>query len=261
MMTTSNDGIFTTETVGLQKFTMHIDELGVNTKNNSTAKYRFGMLLSLDFEDFGGYMSGKVKCNLYFEIWRLEMAVSAFATFDIVFMVSREEFSSGTIGITEYIQSIKKVWDRFNPPIKLIYDYSFEENTYDGKSEFTAEAYLINDQEDEYALLNIEVYPFPTVMRYVSFSRYSYLDWLADLGGFFTFVTGFFFVVTTRVTKLANRKESFHFAQGILPAFSLSHRNAEEIAGLRYMLMAALGITEEEYFSSNIPNSLVSFRM
>merc|ERR1719317_1171988 len=193
MMASISDGVITTEKVELQNLTMHLDELGVNMRNNTITKYRFGMLLKLDFEDFGSYMTGKVKCDFNFEIWRFEISMAAFATFDIVFMVSREEFSSGTIGITEYMQSMKKVWDRQNPPIKLIYEYSFEENTYDGKSEFTAEAYLIDAQEDEDALLNIDVYPFPTVMRYVSFTRYSYLDWLADLGGFFTFVTACFF--------------------------------------------------------------------
>merc|ERR1719317_669667 len=213
MMASISDGVITTEKVELQNLTMHLDELGVNMRNNTITKYRFGMLLKLDFEDFGSYMTGKVKCDFNFEIWRFEISMSAFATFDIVFMVSREEFSSWTIGITEYIQSIKKVWDRQNPPTDQIYGYSFEENTYDGKSKFTAEAYLLDEQVDENALLNIEVYPFLTVMHYVSFSRYSYLDWLADLGGFFTLVTGFFFFVSTRVTKLANRKENFHLAQ------------------------------------------------
>jgi len=101
-------------------------------------------------------------------------------------------------------------------------------------------------------MLNIEVYPFLSVMHYVSFHRYSYLDWLVDVGGFFTLITGLFFVLSSRVTKIANRKNNFHLNQGILPVFSLSHRNAEEIAGVRSMVMAALGITEQEYFMNNI---------
>jgi len=208
------------------------------------------MLLRVELEDFVGYMSGKLMCDLYLEMWKIDRDFSEFATFDIHFMVSRDDWSSGAIGITEFIPSMKKVWRRQNYLLDQIYSYHFEENTYDGKSDITAEAHLVDESGNSDAVLNIEVYPFPTIKHYVSYDRYSYLDWLASIGGFNTLIIGFFFFCSSRIGKLANRREHFHLQQGILPAISLVHRNAEELAGLRSMMMAALGITEQEYFST-----------
>jgi len=247
-MTTSSNETVMTDTVGLRNLTLYLDEIGVSLQNESDVIDIFGMLMRLEFVDFSGYMSGKIMCDLYLEIERLEKALSGFASFDILFMVSREEFSSGTTGITEYFRSMKRVWRRHNGLIDQIYSYVFEENTFDGVSDFTAEVYLVDEYVDQDAMLNIEVYPYPTVMHYVSFHRYSYIDWLADVGGFYTLVIGIFYLLTTRVTKLANRRDLFHRKQGILPAFSLSHRNAEEISGLRSLVMAALEISEQDYF-------------
>merc|ERR1719317_1026244 len=154
---------------------------------------------------------------------------------------------------------MKRVWRRENDLIDQIYGYVFEETTYDGVSDFTADVYLL-DEYDWYsyfdAKLNIEVYPFPTVMHYISFDRYSYLDWLADVGGFYTLVASFFFILSSRITKLAQRRENFHLNQGILPAFSLSHRNAEELCVLRSLVLAALGITEKDYFTKKSADNL-----
>jgi len=250
-MTTSSNETVMTETVGLRNLTLYLDEIGVNLQNESDVTDIFGMLMRLEFVNFKEHMSGKIMCDLYLEIERLEKALSGFALYDIMFMVSREEFNSGTIGITEYIQSMKKVWRRQNGLIDQIYSYVFEEKTFDGVSDFTAEGYLVDEYVDEDAMLNIEVYPYPTVLHYVSFHRYSYIDWLADVGGLYTLVIGIFFVFSTRITKLANRRDLFHRKQGILPVVSLSHRNAEEISGLRSLVMAAFGISEQEYFEIN----------
>merc|ERR1719317_477157 len=97
----------------------------------------------------------------------LDDAIGDFATVEILFMVSREEFDSGATGITEYLRSMKKVWRREYDQIDQIYSYVFEENTYDGKSDFTAEVHLVDELVESRALLNIEVYPFPTVVHYV----------------------------------------------------------------------------------------------
>jgi len=247
VMTTSSNGSVWTEAVGIRNFTVHIDTIGVNKQDDAVEI--FSMLLRLELEDFIGPMSGKVMCDLNLEMYHIYEDFSEFAKFDILFMVSRDDYSSGIVGITEYIPSIKKVWRSQNDLIDQIYSYHFEENTYNGKSDIRAEAHLVDEWGDEEAMLNIEVYPFPTVKHYVSYDRYSYLDWLASIGGFNTLVIGFFFFCSSRIGKLANRREHFHMQQGILPALSLAHRNAEELAGLRSMTMAALGITEQEYFS------------
>jgi len=254
MMTSTEDGIVTTKTVGLRNLTLHLDKLGHTIKDaDSNVTDIFGMLIRLEFDDFNQYMSGKIMCDLYLEMDRLEEKFGGFAAYDILFMVSREEFNSGTSGVTEYIRSMKRVWRNRNDMIDQIYSYSFEETTFDGKSDFTAEAILVDERTsgDDDTMLNIEVYPYPTIVNYVSFDRYSYMDWLADVGGYYTIAFGIFFVFSARITKVANRKDAFQRRQGILPAFSLPHRNAEELSGLRTLVLASLGITEEAYFSGD----------
>jgi len=256
MMTTSEDGTVLTKTVGLRNLTLHLDEIGTTLQDeNSEVTNIFGMLIRLEFNDFNESMSGKIMCDLYLEMDRLEEKIGGFATYDILFMVSREEFNSGTAGVTDYIRSMKKVWRNDNELMDQIYSYTFEETTFDGKSEFTAETHLVDENTDEDALLNIEVYPYPTVVNYVSFDRYSYMDWVADTGGYYTIAFGIFFLFSSRITKHANRKDAFQRRQGILPAFSLPHRNAEEISGLRTLVLASLGITEEAYFSRDFDHN------
>jgi len=250
-MTSSDDGKVRTEKVGLRNITLHLDEIGVTLQNTSAATNFFGMLLRMEFVNFGGYMSGKIWCDLYLDMEILNEAFSNFTQYDILFMVSREEFQTGSAGITEYIRSVKKVWRRTKDVLDLIYSYTFEESTFDGVSDFTAEVHLVDEKEVLDAMLNIETYPYPTVVHYVSFERYSYVDWLADMGGFYTLALGLFFVLSTQITKLANRRDIFQKRQGILPAISLTHRNAEELSQLRSLVLAALGVTEEAYFSGD----------
>merc|ERR1712060_770837 len=212
--------------------------------------------MRMEFVNFNGYMSGKIWCDLYLDMEILDEAFSNFTTYDILFMVSREEFQSGSAGITEYIRSVRKVWRRENDVIDQIYSYGFEESTFDGKSDFTAEVHLVDELVNQDAMLNIETYPYPTVVHYVSFERYSYVDWLADMGGFYTLAFGLFFVLSTQITKLANRRDVFQRRQGILPAISLTHRNAEELSQLRSLVLAALGITEKAFFSGDFERKM-----
>jgi len=256
VMSTSSEGIVESEMIGLRNLTVHLDEIAVNSQDGKDMTTLFGMLLRMEFDDLGGFMSGQVMCDLYLDIERLRSAISDFATFEIFFMVSREEYSSGTVGITEYIRSMKKVWRNQTYHIDQIFSYVYEETTFDGKSDFTTEVTLVDNSVVHGAMLNIEVYPNPTVIHYVSYDRYSYLNWLADVGGFLTLVMSLFLCLSSRITKIAHRKEKFHLGQGILPVFSLAHRNAEELAGLRSMVMAGLGITEQDYFSTKMESTM-----
>jgi len=258
-MTTSDDGMVVTDKVGLQNLTLHLEEIGVTLQNRSSATDIFGMVMRMEFWNFD-YMSGKIMCDLYLDMEVLNESFSSFANFDILFMVSRDEFQTGSAGITEYIRSVRKVWRRENDVIDQIYSYVFEESTFDGKSDFTAEVHLVDEMVNMDAMLNIEVYPYPTVVHYVSFERYSYVDWLADMGGFYTLAFGCFFVFSTRITKLANRRDVFQRKHGILPAISLRHRNAEELSQLRSLVLAALGITEKAYFSGDFEKRLTIMR-
>ena len=109
---------------------------------------------------------------------------------------------------------------------------------------------------DQRARLYIETYPYHTVVHWVSYARYSYTDWIADLGGVYTLLIAAFFILSARVNYFANRKDAFHRRHGILPAFSLTYRNAEELSGLRYLVLSALGISEEEYFHKDFQKLL-----
>merc|ERR1712062_105796 len=149
----------------------------------------------------------------------------------------------------EYIGSMKKVWRWIDGLSEFIYSYRYEESTLDGISDFSAEVILVDKSVDENAALNIETFPHPTVVHYVSFDRYSYLDWFADIGGFSTLIFGIFFSVSALIIWIVNWQYAFQRTQGILPVFSLPHRNAEELTVLRYFVIAALGITEEDYFT------------
>jgi len=109
------------------------------------------------------------------------------------------------------------------------------------------------------AVLSLEAYPYPTLVHYISFNNYSYMNWVADVGGFFTLTVSIFLFMSTRVIKFGNRGRLFQSAHGILPMFSLPHRNAEELAGLRFIVLAALGMTEEEYFRQKFKTSVNFF--
>ena len=71
---------------------------------------------------------------------------------------------------------MKKVWRSQNDLIDQVYSNVFGGTTFDGKSDFTSEMSLVDEVVSEDAMLNIEVYPYPTVVHFVSFDRYSYLD-------------------------------------------------------------------------------------
>lgn len=136
-----------------------------------------------------------------------------------------------------------------------VFNYMYEESTYDGVAVFEAEVYT-ESQVSDYNELVIEAYPHPVILHYVYYHVYSFMDWIADLGGFYTLATGGFLFLSSRVAKLANRDKPFHKAQGILPAVSLVHRNAEELANLRYLVLAFFGISEEQYFADTFQRNL-----
>jgi len=102
--------------------------------------------------------------------------------------------------------------------------------------------------EEAGTLLTLETYPKPRIVHYVSYNSYRYMDWMADMGGILSIAVGFFVYAATRITKFAHRGKLFTANYGILPIFSLPHRNAEELAILRFIVLDALSITEEEYF-------------
>lgn len=58
-------------------------------------------------------------------------------------------------------------------------------------------------------------------------------------------------MLSTRITGLANRRYGFQRKQGILLAFSLAHRNAEELSALGPLVMTVFGTTEDDYFAVN----------
>jgi hypothetical protein len=118
------------------------------------------------------------------------------------------------------------------------------------QSKFQAEIYAEKSVQVGTSL-TIETYPKPNIVHYVSYNNYSYMNWLADMGGFLSIAVGFFVFTATKITKLGHRGEVFHANHGILPIFSLPHRNAEELARLRSIVLDTLGITEEEFLGNS----------
>jgi len=126
----------------------------------------------------------------------------------------------------------------------MFVDYYYEESTVDGVSKL--------DGAYNWVPLNItfiHTVANPTVVHHVSYTKYSYTDWVADLGGFLSLAVFLFFTLSAKVTNYANRNDLFNRRQGILPVISRTYRNAEELAGVRYLLVSALGISGEEYFA------------
>jgi len=89
----------------------------------------------------------------------------------------------------------------------------------------------------------------PSVTHWGSYATYSYTNWLADVGGFFSLSGMLFFVIAKKVMEYSNRHDPFHSQMGILPLISTTYRNAEMVAGVRNILVSALGISEGEYFA------------
>jgi len=258
-MRSSNNGSIELITTYLRNFTFFVENIGIDTyyreQSNETIEV-FGVLLKMEFNDFDDYKEGWFKCDLYIEMDQFDKNLSSFANFDIFFMVSRTDYTSAEAGTTSYLRSRKKLWHDTDGVVEKVYNYVYEESTFDGASDFSAEVFLETNELTKAALLNIMTYAYPTVLHWVSFERYSYTDWLADVGGFYTLVITLFFILSTRVTYWANRKDAFQRRHGILPALSMAYRNAEELSGLRYLVLAALGISEEAYFQDDFQKFL-----
>jgi len=210
----------------------------------------FFVTIKQKFNDFDTHISGKTTCELRFDLDILKRWISPVGFVSkLEFMVSRENYTSGLLYYGSNLRSIKSFSNPLDWEGTSLFGYSYEEKKYDGTSVIIADLFhegwipMYDPQQ-----LVLFLYPLPSVEKYVSYNRYSYGDWLADVGGFFSLSSSFFIFLVHRLSKLANRKENFLLRHGILPSFSLQHRNAEEIAGLRSITMAGMRITEEDYF-------------
>jgi len=216
------------------------------------------MLIKMEFERIGSYMKGPLSCHLGLQMAKVSQMLSRFATFLVHFTISRRDYESGLLCYRKFIKSARTVWSSDDFSLTKHFDYAYEETTFDGVSDFEAEV-SVQVTETQESMLTIGIRPFPTIVHYVSFSNYSYLDWLADMGGLYAIAIGLFLFLATRVARFANRGKAFLSAQGILPVLSLPHRNAEELAGLRLIVLAGLGITEKEYFGEEFQTKLTNF--
>jgi len=248
-------------TTGLRLFSVYVDAIGdeevaTNVTNQTKG---LGMLIKMEFEKIGSHMKGPLSCHLSLQMNKINSMLSRFSTFFVHFTVSRKDYESGLLCYERFIKSNRKVWSSDDLFLTKHFDYAYEEITFDGISDFEAEvsAQVTKTQE---SMLRINVRPFPTIVHYVSFSHYSYFDWLADMGGLYAIAIGLFLFMATRVARYANRGKAFLSAHGILPALSLPHRNAEELAGLRLIVLAGLGITEKQYFGDEFQAKLSSLQ-
>merc|ERR550534_646339 len=258
-----NDGnsIVFESTTDLRTFSIYVDAIGdeEGATNVTDQTKGLGMLIKMEFEKIGSHMKGPLSCHLGTQMDEVSSMLSRFSTFYVHFTVSRKDYESGLLCYEEFIKSNRKVWSSEDVFLTKHFDYAYVETTFDGHSDFEAEV-SVQVSETQESMLRINVRPFPTIVHYVSFSNYSYLDWLADMGGLYAITIGLFLFMATRVAKYANRGKAFLSAHGILPALSLPHRNAEELAGLRLIVLAGLGITENQYFGDEFQAKLSSLQ-
>jgi len=261
-MTWINDGssMVFENTTDLSIISIYVDSIGDDEAATIMTDQTkgFGMLIKMEFERIGSHLKGPLSCHLGLQMNKVSQILSRFSSFQVHFTVSRKDYKSGLLCYEKFIKSGRKVWTSEDFFLTKHFDYAYEETTFDGISDFEAEV-SVQTVKTEESMLRIDVRPFPTIVHYASFSKYSYLDWLADMGGLYAIAIGFFLFMATRFATCANRGNAFLSALGILPAFSLPHRNAEELAGLRLIVLAGLGITEKEYFGEEFQAKLTNF--
>jgi len=255
-------GLLATAEIELRDLSLYADEIGT-ARWNGTGKGVFGVLLKLEFESLPTHMNGPLSCSIGLDIRRINEMLPGFG-YNIYFMVSRTDEDSGLTGFSQYLDSWSQLW-RYDDIVTKNFVYVYEESTIDTQSKFQAEIYVENKVLSSLVtslsldtLLTIETYPNPSIVHYVTYDNYTYMDWLADMGGYLSIAVGFFVFMATRITKLAHRGEVFHTHHGILPIFSLPHRNAEELARLRFIVLENLGVTVEEYFGKSYQKHLTA---
>jgi len=237
------NGLFDSAIIELRNLSVYVDEIGT-ARLNGTGFGIFGVLLKLEFEALATHMNGPLYCSLELDMRKMREMLPDFR-YEIYFMISRTDEHSGLTGTSYYIDSMSKLW-RWNDLLSKTFVYVYNEFTYDAQSKFQAEIY-VEKRAQLGTSLTIETYPKPNIVHYVSYNNYSYMNWIADMGGFLSIAVGFFVFTATKITKLGHRGEVFHSNHGILPIFSLPHRNAEELARLRSIVLDNLGLTEEQY--------------
>jgi len=246
-------GMFDTAIIELKNLSIYADEIAT-AKLDGTGDGLFGVLFKFEFEALATHMNGPLYCTLQLDIKKIRKMLPGFRN-DIYFMISRNDENSGLTGAVDWIESWSRLW-QYDDVLSKNFVYVYDESTFDTQSRFYAEIYVEKTPEITGSRLTLETYPNPTVVHYVSYNNYSYFDWMADMGGLLSLAVGFFLFLATRITKLAHRGEAFCPNHGILPVFSLPHRNAEELARLRFIALEALAITEEEYFGKSFQHRL-----
>jgi len=199
-----------------------------------------------DYTEFDKYfMFDMMSFNEYFS--------SILSFWEIFFAVSRMDYSASAPDRMDLFYYHHRVWESVASYAltgeRALIELRYEESTYDGVSDFYTMIYNLEGDNPCGQCLLIQTIAYPIIVKYISYDRYSYADWLADLGGFFSLATTLFFVLSKKVTNYANRNDPFHRRQGILPIVSKTYKNSEELAGVRYLILSALGISEETYFA------------
>jgi len=221
------------------------------------------LVAKLEFDDYESQEENQwFDCALVVYSLVEDLSLYGLHIVDIHFYVSRTNY---TVNTRSGIYSDTKIRPHFVYS-KLVdgigvFDYRYEERIVDGASEITA---AVTSQQVDSSFVTsgvkfltiVQTSAWPTVIHHASYIAYSYTDWVADVGGFFTIVGTIFFAFSIQVTKYANRNDPFNRRQGILPILSRTYRNAEELAGVRVLMLSALGISDEEYFTDGAPANI-----
>jgi len=238
--------------------TKNMDNLNdIYVKNRTVSVTRrngfYAVDIAVNFDTFRNSTENWFTCGIFFfgvyELGYFDFAEDVFLWMEVSRSDSVDHRMSAMSGSAKIFLF---GWQPAEPKnsVNMWLEYQYEEITVDGLSEFTATKG--DPSYTEETTLGFFTYANPTVLHYETFIRYDWTEWLADVGGFATIVATLFHLLSKKFTFFVNRNDPFVRRWGILPFFSRVLRNSEELAGVKYLVLAALGISEDAYFAEEI---------
>jgi len=212
----------------------------------------FDVLIKLEIADVKA-ARGRYTCDSSLDIYTISERLRNFTEwFDIYMFMSRVNYSTG-FGIGDDEPQMRNIYYSKEPISGANMWFFYQENVFCDvddvcKSQFVVEstAMVMADQD----WITITLNPLPKVTYYKEFISYTYLDCASSIGGFWTIFLGLYLVVSGLIVKGQTKGKHEFKSLGILPLVSKAHKNAEEIAYLRTIVMTLLNVEKNQYFKS-----------
>lgn len=212
----------------------------------------FDVLIQLEIANVKA-ARGRYSCDSSLDIWTISEKLSNFTEwFDIYMFMSRVDYSTG-FGIGDDEPQMRNIFYSKEPVSGANMRFFYQENVFCDvddvcKSQFVVESDAIVMPNQNY--ISITLNPLPKVTYYKEFINYTYLDCVSSIGGFWTIFLGLYLVVSGLIVTEQNKGKHEFKSLGILPIVSKAHKNAEEIAYLRTIVMTLLNVERDQYFKS-----------